>query len=195
MDSIFGITGKDFVMIASDKAVVQSIIKMQDDDNKLISLPDSKIMGTAADVSIRKDFTRLIKANISLASIKYNQNLLTSEVANFTRNTIWESLRTRNAYQAPTLIAGMDDGEPSLYLIEQLGGMERVTRGAIGYCSHFLYGLMDSCYKNDLSKEEAEECIKKCISELKTRFLMNLVNFDVKIIDSNGVTDISSNFN
>jgi 20S proteasome subunit beta 4 len=195
MDSIFGITGKDFVLIAADKSVTQSIIKMQDDDNKLIELGNNQILGSVADVSARKDFSKLIKANVNYYYYRYGNRLLTKETAHFTRKTVWDSLRSRKPYQVASLVAGFDEGEPNLYLIEQLGSMEKVTRGAIGYCSHFLYGLMDNCYKKDFSLEEGVDCIKKCIKELKTRFLVNLVNFDVVLIDKDGAKNISSEFN
>lgn len=195
MDCIFGITGKDYVIIASDKNIANSIVKLQDDDEKIISIGETQLLGSSAEVSTRKSFSRLIKANLQYNYFRYNNKLLTKEVASFTRNMIWESLRSRNPYQVANIIAGFDDGEPNLYLIEQLGGMEKVTRGAIGYSSYFLLGLMDSYYKKDMSLEDGLECISKCIFELKTRFLINLVGFDVYLIDKNGVQNISESFN
>lgn len=194
MDCIFGLTGKDFVIIAADKAVSQSIIKMQDDDNKLTQLENNQIIGSVADVSVRKDFSKLIKANLTYHYYRYNTHLLTKETAQFTRNTVWESLRSKNAMQVASLIAGVDNNEPYLYIIEQLGGMERVMKGAIGYCSHFLYGTMDSNYKKDINEEEAKDIIRKCIHELKVRFLANLVNFDVLLIKNDSIENISSEF-
>lgn len=191
MDCIFGIVGQDYVIVASDKAVVQSIIKMQDDDVKIVEIGKNKVIGSVADVSVRKDFTKLIKSNVNLNYYKHDYHMKTKEIANFTRNTVWESLRSRNPYQVASIIAGFDE-EPSLYLMEQLGGMEKVTKGAIGYCSHFLLGLMDSCYKKDFNLEEGKDCIRKCIKELKTRFLVNLVNFDVLLINKDGIKNISS---
>ena len=195
MDCIFGITGKDYVILAADKNIANSIIKLQDDDEKIISIGENQLIGSSAEVSTRKSFARLIKANLQYNYYRHNTKLLTKESANFTRNMIWESLRSRNPYQVANMIAGFDEGQPNLYLIEQLGGMEKVTRGAIGYAAYFLLGLMDSYYKKDMNLNEGKECIKKCIEELKTRFLINLVNFDVYLINVNGVENISGEYN
>ena len=195
MDCVFGITGKDFVILAADKSVVQSIIKMQDDDEKIYKIGDSQLLSAVGEVSTRKDFARLAKSNLSYNYYRYNNKLLTSEVANYTRSLVADSLRTRNPMQVGSLVAGVDDGAPSLYLIDQLGSIEKVTKGVLGYASHFLYGLMDDCYKSDFSLEDGKDCIKKCINELKTRFLVNIVNFDVFVIDVNGIKDVSDEFN
>ena len=47
MDFLFGIRGKDFVMICSDTAATQQIINIKHDEDKLIVIDDHKIMGIA----------------------------------------------------------------------------------------------------------------------------------------------------
>lgn len=195
MDCIFGITGTDFVILAADKSVAQSIVKMQDDDNKIVSIGENQLISSSAEVSVRKSFTKQVKCNLQYNYFRYNNKLITSEAANFTRNLVSSSLRSRNPMQVASLIAGFDDGKPFLYLIEQLGAIEKVSKGALGYSSYFLYGLMDDCYKADFSLSEGKDCIKKCIGELKTRFLINLVDFDVLVITKDGIEDISQEFN
>ena len=194
MDCIFGITGNDYVILAADRNVAQSIVKMSDDDKKMVNIGEKQILGSCADVSVRKEFTKLVKANLNYNFYRYDSKLLTSEAAQFTRNMIWDSLRSRNPYQVATLIAGFDE-EPCLYHIEQFGGMEKVTRSAIGYAQYFLLGLMDNMYKKNFTLDDGKNCIRECIKELKNRFLINLNKFDVIIIDKNGIQDVSDQFN
>jgi 20S proteasome subunit beta 4 len=47
MDYLFGIRGKDFVMIVSDTGATQQIINIKHDEDKLIKIDDHKIMGIA----------------------------------------------------------------------------------------------------------------------------------------------------
>jgi 20S proteasome subunit beta 4 len=54
---------------------------------------------------------------------------------------------------------------------------------------------MDNYYKKDLTLEEGEVIISKCINELKTRFSINMVDFDVFKLTKNGIEDISKKFN
>ena len=54
---------------------------------------------------------------------------------------------------------------------------------------------MDNYYKKDLTLEEGEVIISKCINELKTRFSINMVDFDVFKLTKNEIEDISKKFN
>ena len=54
------------------------------------------------------------------------------------------------------MIAGFDAEEngPSLYWIDYLGTLQKVTKGAHGYAGYFLYGLLDNKYKPNLTLDE-----------------------------------------
>lgn len=52
MDYLFGIKGKDFVMLVSDTAAVQQIINIKHDEDKLVQIDPHKIMGLAGNASI-----------------------------------------------------------------------------------------------------------------------------------------------
>jgi len=85
----------------------------------------------------------------------------------------------------------VDDNGSHLYWLDYLGSLQKVTKGALGYGSHFLYGIMDNFYNSNFSLDEGKACIGKCINELRTRFVIALNNFHVKLIDKDGITDIS----
>jgi len=42
-------------------------------------------------------------------------------------------------------LGGIDkDGTPSLYWLDYMGALQKVTRGAHGYAAYFLSGLLDN---------------------------------------------------
>ena len=89
------------------------------------------------------------------------------------------------------LIAGYDDQTgPELYWIDYLGAMNKIPFGAHGYGAHFTLGTMDRNYQKNLSLEEAKDLLRKCIQELKTRFLINLPSFNVKVVDKTGIHEV-----
>lgn len=51
---------------------------------------------------------------------------------------------------------------------------------------------MDRHYKKDMNLEEAIELLKMCMEELKTRFIVNLKEYAIKVIDKDGVRDIKT---
>lgn len=61
---------------------------------------------------------------------------------------------------------------------------------AQGYGAYFCTSLMDRYYTKDLDLEGAKKLMSMCIQELKTRFIVNMPTFNVKVVDKDGVHDI-----
>ena len=195
MDCVFGIQGKDFVLLAGDRASVSnSIIKLQDTDHKIFKLTNNQMIATVGESYDKKNFAKLIKANMELYFFQNGQRLTTDETASYIRKDLAEGIRS-SPHQCNCLLAGYDVDGPKLYWLDYLGSYAKLLKAAHGYGAYFLYGLMDNFYKKNLSLVEGEDIIKKCINELKTRFSINMVDFDVFKITKEGIEDISNKFN
>ena len=195
MDCVFGVQGKDFILLAGDRASVgNSIIKFQDSDHKIIKLANNQLMACVGESYDKKNFPKLVKANMELYYFQNGQRLTTDETATYIRKELAEGIRS-SPHQCNCLVAGFDSDGPKLYWLDYLGSYAKLLKAAHGYGAYFLYGLMDNFYKKDLSLKEGEIIIKNCISELKTRFAINMVDFDVFKITKDGIEDISDKFN
>ena len=193
MDCAFGIQGNDYILLASDRSVMYSILKLQDSDEKILRLSENQLLAACGEIYDRKNFSKLVQANMEYYYYLNGNRLTTSEAAAYTRDLFAKGIRS-NPYQCNVLVAGYDADGPKLFWLDYLGSMQQVTKGAHGYGAHFLYGLMDNCYKKDMTYQEGEECIRKCMAELKTRFLVNMVTFTVYKISKNGIEDVSAKF-
>ena len=142
----------------------------------------------------KKNFPKLIKANMELYYFKNGNRLTTDETAAYIRKELAEGIRS-SPHQCNCLVAGFDIDGPKLYWLDYLGSYAKLLKAAHGYGAYFLYGLMDNFYKKNLSLDDGENIIKKCINELKTRFAINMVDFDVFKITKDGIEDISNKFN
>lgn len=90
------------------------------------------------------------------------------------------------------LIAGhtsVEDG-PQLYWTDYLGALDSVPFAVQGYASHFCLATMDRFYRPNMTLDEAIFVLKKCIHELKERFVVNFNDFNVKVIDQSGIRQI-----
>ncbi len=142
------------------------------------------------------DVSMLIKCKIfqhKFLKLQKFENEDSINVASYVRSQLAESIR-RNPYQANVLIAGYDNDGPKLYWLDYLGSIVRVAKAAHGYGAYFLYGLMDNYYKKGFNYNDGVDVIKKCIKELKTRFLVNMCEFDVFKITKEGIEDVSEQF-
>ena len=195
MDCVFAVQGPDYILLAGDRASVSnSIIKLQDTDHKILKLADNQLMATVGEAYDKKNFAKYIKANMENYYFQNGQRLTTDETAAFIRKELAEGIRS-SPHQCNCLIAGYDIDGPKLYWLDYLGSYAKLLKAAHGYGAYFLYGLMDNFYKKDLKLNEGEDIIKKCINELKTRFSINMVDFDVFKITKDGIEDISNKFN
>jgi 20S proteasome subunit beta 4 len=146
MDCAFAVQGTDYVLIASDRSVARSIIKLQDSDDKLTLISNTQILACCGEVADRKSFSKLVFGELEYYYYRYNNRLDTDGVANYTRTILAENLR-KSPYQANSLIAGYDIDGPKLYWLDYLGSMSKVTKAAHGYGGNFLYGIMDNYYR------------------------------------------------
>ena len=195
MDCVFGIQGKDYILLAGDRASVSnSIIKLQDTDHKIMSLTNSQMIACVGEAYDKKNFSKYIKANMENYYFQNGQRLTTDETAAYIRKELAEGIRS-SPHQCNCLIAGFDSDGPKLYWLDYLGSYAKLLKAAHGYGAYFLYGLMDNYYKKNLSLKDGEIIIEKCINELKTRFSINMVDFDVFKITKDGIEDISNKFN
>ena len=195
MDCVFAVQGPDYILLAGDRASVSnSIIKLQDTEHKILKLTNNQLMATVGEAYDKKNFAKYIKANMENYYFQNGQRLTTDETAAYIRKELAEGIRS-SPHQCNCLIAGYDIDGPKLYWLDYLGSYAKLLKAAHGYGAYFLYGLMDNFYKKDLKLNEGEEIIKKCINELKTRFSINMVDFDVFKIIKNGIEDISNKFN
>ena len=93
------------------------------------------------------------------------------------------------------MIAGYDEENgPELYWLDYLGSMNKVNFAAHGYGSNFTLSTLDRYYQKDMTLEEALDVLRKCVHELKVRFLINLPGFCVKVTDKNGIRKLENPF-
>ena len=64
MDAVFGIAGKDWVIIVTDTAVNRSIFTLKHKEEKIMNLSSHKIVGTAGESTDRYQFTNYMMRNL-----------------------------------------------------------------------------------------------------------------------------------
>jgi len=189
MDTIFGLKGKDFVILGADRSAQFSIVRLKDDEDKITPIDNNKILAAAGEASNRDDFSDLVQKNIHLYYFSNGVTLSTGASANFIRTLIAEDLRKSPSF-TDLLLGGFDEEGASLYYLDYLGVVSKVDKAAHGYGGNFLYGLLDHWWNPEMSFEEAKEVMAKCAHALRTRFLVAQPHFVFKCVDSNGVHEI-----
>jgi len=188
MECLIGITGKDFVLMASDTLAAHSIIAIKHDTQKQFELSDKMVMAVCGDSGDMVNYAEYIQKNLKLYEMIHGYKLTPNAAANFSRKVLAKALRS-NPYQVNLLLGGVEDcGTPSLYFMDYLASMTKEKFAAHGYGSFFILSTMDRYYKEDMTRDEALDLLKLCIKEVQSRFIVNLNSFSVKFIGKDGIT-------
>ena len=85
-------------------------------------------------------------------------------------------------------LGGYDEHDgATLHWMDYMASYSKVDFGAHGYAANFIISIFDREFKHNMNLDQAKDIMKKCLHELKTRFLISQPVFIIKIIDKDGV--------
>ena len=191
MDAVLGVTGAGYTLLLADQASVRGIMRFNDEagPTKLFDLDERKVIAATGANCDRVRFAEYVQRNIALKGMQTDLEMSMNATAYFIRSTLATSLRSRRPYQTNVLLGGVDDETgPELYYMDYMGALQKVNFAAHGYSSYFALSIMDRYWKPDMTLEEGKALLRKCVEQLRTRFLVSLPSFMLKIITADGIT-------
>ncbi|KAK8865893.1 hypothetical protein IAR55_001041 [Kwoniella newhampshirensis] len=191
MECSFGITGKDYVLIAADTSAGRSIVRMKSDENKIKTLGPHLAMAYGGEPGDTNNFAEYIERNLRLYHIRNHFPLLPPSASAWIRRTLAESIRSRKPYAVNLLLGGYDTTTdlPHLYWIDYLGTKAIVPYAAHGMGVYVSLSTMDKWWYEGMDKREGIEVLKKCVDEVEKRLTVAL-KFNCILIDKNGIHKI-----
>ena len=125
MDTVFGIAGRDWVLIVTDTAVNRSIFSLKHNEDKIVHLNNYKMVGAAGEVADRYQYTNYIKANLALQEFRTGVELGVEATAQYMRTEMASALR-RGPYNVNLLVGGYDltENRAKLYWMDYLGTLQ-----------------------------------------------------------------------
>jgi 20S proteasome subunit beta 4 len=206
MDSLIGICGKDWVVLASDATCAHSVLVVKGDEDKIFGLDDDKLIGCQGDDADRAVFCEYVQKNVALYSLRNGgiARLSTHAVACWVREQLATAIR-EGMYYSNILIAGVAKppqqpaatatattsttvADPaSLYFVDYLGSVQRLNFAAHGYASHFVLGLLDRHYRPDMTFAEGEQLARACVHEVQQRLALNAPRYILRAVTRDGI--------
>lgn len=191
LECLIGIKFNSFVLLAHDNSAGRSVVTMKQDQDKLVRLDDGLGMVVCGEPGDTAYFGEYIQKNVILYRMRNGYALSPNAAANFTRNELAKSIRSRRPKAVNLLLGGYDlrCSQSHLYYMDYLGAMADVPYAAHGYGSFFILGLLDNLHRHDMTREEGVELLGKCVEEIQTRFLINLPSFSYFVISKDGFSE------
>jgi len=193
MEVQIALTGKDFVIIAADTNAARSIVRMKTDEDKIKELSPQLLMSYSGEPGDTIQFAEYIERNLRLHHIRYHHPLRPQSAASWIRRSLAQSLRSRNPYAVNLLLGGYDvsTNTPNLYWMDYLGTLAEVPFAAQGYGSYFVLSLFDRYHNPKAELHEALETLKRAIEEVQKRLIIGLPEWKIKVVDKDGVREVS----
>ncbi|XP_034951354.1 proteasome subunit beta type-2-like [Chelonus insularis] len=191
MECLIGIQFNDFVLVAADMTTAQSIMVMKTDEHKIHKISDKLVMAVSGEQGDSIQFSEYISKNIQLYKMRNGYELSPKAAAIFTRRKLADYLRSRTPYFVNILMAGYDlETGPELYFIDYLASYVKAPYACHGYGGFFSLSILDRYYKPSMTEDEAYSLMKKCVTEVHKRLIVNLPNFKVQKVTKDGVVDL-----
>mmetsp|Transcript_65908 Transcript_65908/g.148736 ORF Transcript_65908/g.148736 Transcript_65908/m.148736 type:complete len:178 (-) Transcript_65908:302-835(-) len=173
-------------MMAADCSSARSILVFSTNEDKILELDESKLLGQSGPQCDTSNFSEYIQKNLTLYELNNGMRLSTHATANYMRRQLADALR-KGPYQTNCLLGGYDkEVGASLYFMDVYSALSKVNFGVHGHASNFLLSIFDREWKEGLSVDEAKAIVEKCVAELHTRFLISQPNFIIKVVDVKG---------
>ncbi len=190
MECLIGIKTDKFVILAHDDTAARSVLVMKNNQDKLFRLEDNLAMVVCGDSGDTVYFGEFIQKNMAYYRIKNGYSLSPTSAASYTRHEMAKRLREK-PNMVNLIMGGVDSKtkNPSLYFMDYLGTLADVSFTAHGYGSYFALSILDRYHHDDMTFEQVEDLLLKCILEIQQRLVINLPSFSYYKIDENGISE------
>ena len=182
-----GIVCKDGVILAAERRVTYGYFVMSKSGKKVFKIADKIGAACAGIVADMQILTREVGAYLNLYSYEREQSVTVRTAAKLMGSMLFE--RRYFPYLTQTIVGGIDEDGPRLFVLDPLGSVIEDKYTAVGSGSEIAMGLLESEFKEGLSIEEAKGLARKAVKAASARDIGSGEGLDMLIITNNGVLE------
>ena len=187
-----GVVCKDGVILASEKRATYGYLVVSKGVKKVFKITDHIGAACAGLVGDMQILTREVEAQANLFSMDVGRKISVRSAAKLMSVILF------NRRYAPlitqTIVGGLDEEGPSLYVLDVLGSLIPDKYAAVGSGTEIAMGVLEEGYKEGLSIEEAKALVTRAIKSAISRDSMSGDGIDFLIITKDGMTEESIKF-
>lgn len=187
-----GVVCADGVILASEKRVTYGHFVMSRGGKKVFRITDHIGAACAGLVGDMQILTREVEAQANLFSMEVGRPISVRAASKLMSNILF------NRRYAPlitqTIVGGLDDEGPSLYVLDVLGSLIPDKYAAVGSGTEIAVGVLEDGYKEGMSVEEAKALVTRAVKSAISRDAMSGDGLDFLIITKDGIVEDSTKF-
>jgi len=187
-----GILCKDGVVLASEKRVSYGNLVLSRSGKKVFKITPNIGAACAGLVSDMQTLVREVGAYANLFRLEVNRPITVRAVAKLMSNLLFN----RRLYPliTQTVVGGVDEDGPALYVLDLLGSNIPDNYTAVGSGAEMAIGVLEEYYREDMTVEEGKKLAEKAIRSAISRDAMSGDGIDFMIITKDGVKEESIKF-
>jgi proteasome beta subunit len=187
-----GVICANGVILASEKRVTYGNFVMSKGGKKVFKITDRIGVACAGLVGDMQILTREVEAQANLFSMEVGRSISVRAASKLMANILF------NRRYAPlitqTIVGGLDDEGPSLYVLDVLGSLIPDKYAAVGSGTEIAVGVLEDSYKEGMSLEETKALVTRAIKSAISRDSMSGDGIDFLLITKDGVAEESVKF-
>ena len=187
-----GLVFSDGVILASEKRVTYGSMIMSKTVKKVFKIADQVGAACAGLVSDMQVLAREVEAQAKLFAFDTNRPMPVKAAAKVMSNVLFN--RRMIPLITQTIVGGMDDDVPAIYVLDVLGSLLPDTYAAVGSGATMATGVLEQGYKDNMSQQDAKALVLKAIKSAIRRDAMSGDGVDLLIITKDGIKEESTNF-
>jgi proteasome beta subunit len=187
-----GVVFSDGVILASEKRVTYGSMIMSKTGKKVFKLTDHVGAACAGLVSDMQILAREIEAQAKLFTYDTKRPMSVKAVAKVMSNVLFN--RRMIPLITQTIVGGMDDDKPEIYVLDVLGSLLPDTYAAVGSGAQMATGVLEQGYTDNMSQKDAKALVLKAITSAVRRDVMSGDGVDILIATKDGIHEETMNF-
>ena len=187
-----GVVCADGVILASEKRVTYGYFVMSKGGKKVFKITNRIGAACAGLVGDMQILTREVEAQANLFSMDVGRRISVKATAKLMANILF------NRRYAPlitqTIVGGLDEEGPSLYILDVLGSLIPDKYAVVGSGTVIAMGVLEEGYKEGIAIEEAKALVTRAIKSAISRDALSGDGIDFLVITEEGISEESTKF-
>jgi proteasome beta subunit len=182
-----GIVCKDGVVLAAERRVSYGYFVMSKTGKKVFKIAEkigAACAGVVADMQI---LTREVGAYLNLYTFEREQSVTVRTAAKLMGSMLFE--RRYFPYLTQTIVGGIDESGPKLFVLDPLGSVIEDKFTAVGSGAEIAMGLLETEFKEGMSVDDAKGLVRNAVKAASARDIGSGEGLDMLIITNAGIRE------
>ncbi len=187
-----GVVCQDGIILASEKRVSYGNLIISKGGKKVFKITDQIGAACAGLVSDMQVLVRDVEANANLFSMDVGRKISVRAAAKLMSNILFN--RRMMPLITQTIVAGIDDEGPSLWVLDVLGSVLPDDYAVVGSGTEVAIAVIEESYNKDLTVAAAKELVVRAIKSAISRDIMSGDGIDLLLITKEGAAEETIKF-